>query len=153
MEQVLRYSLPVFHPVIVHFPVGFALLSALIALIWLVRDHASWLVAALGVETLAVAGAVAAYLTGETMKRQSEGVPIVDELVRVHENAALVAIWASGFALLALLGAFLHTRSDVASPGTRRWIRFAAFLLVLAGALAVGWTAHIGGIMVWGAAS
>jgi len=153
MEQVLRYSLPVFHPVIVHFPVGFALLAVLIVLVWLLRDRSTWLVAAIGVETLAFVGALAAYLTGEAMRRQSEGVPIVDELVHLHENAAVFAIWGSGCALLALLGAFLHSRSDVASPGTRIWIRLAAFLLVLAGAAAVAWTAHIGGIMVWGTAS
>lgn len=150
MEQVLRYDIPVIHPIAVHFPFVLALLALGFGLIWLFRDRLQWLVTASYIQMLGFAGAMVAYLSGDTMKEQSEGVPIVDELVHLHEDAALMATWAIGVSFVALLGARYVHRMNTSHPGTRLWVRLVVCFLLLLAAVLVVWTAHIGGTMVWG---
>lgn len=150
MEQVLRYQIPALHPIIVHFPIVLVVLSALAILVWLLRDRLVWLTAGLLVQSFALLGCIAAYLSGEEMERQSEGVPIVDELVHLHEDAALLATWLVGISLAAMMGAHVKSRHDSTRPGSPLWIRLLVVLLLVAAAVFVFWTGRIGGTMVWG---
>ena len=153
MEQVLRYNIPVIHPIAVHFPFVLVLLGLGFGLVWLFRDRLHWLVIASYVQILGLAGAIVAYLSGQVMEEQSEGVPIVDELVHLHEDAALMATWAMGLSVAALLGAKYIHRMNTSHPGTRLWVRLVVVFIQLLAATLVVWTAHIGGIMVWGVIS
>jgi len=150
METVFQYRIPIWHPIAVHFPLVLIMLAALCALIWLMGDRREMLRAALWCQVLGFMGGLAAFLTGEEAEEQSEGVRIVDELVELHETFALVTLWVAGIAAVAMLGVLWWRRRDVEGPGTRLAIRLAVFALVLAAAVAVGITGHIGGTMVWG---
>ncbi|TDI69174.1 MAG: hypothetical protein E2O85_05965 [Bacteroidetes bacterium] len=153
MDQVLRYSIPVIHPIAVHFPFVLVLLGLGFGLVWLFRDRIQWLATASYIQILGLAGAIVAYRSGAIMKEQSEGVPIVEELVHLHEDAALMATWAIGLSVVALLGArYLH-RMNTSHPGTMIWARVAVVFIQLVAAALVVWTAHIGGTMVWGVIS
>ena len=138
------------HPMIVHFPIVCGVLALVFCLLWLVRDRAGLLTTTVFLQTLGLLGAIAAYLSGQEMQEQSEGVPIVDELVHVHEDAAVFAIWVMVAALAGMCLALLLSRRDTAHPGTRLWLRWVVSALTMLGAAAVAWTAHVGGIMTWG---
>jgi uncharacterized membrane protein len=150
MDQVLRYGIPELHPVIVHFPIVCGVLALVFCLLWLLRDRTGLLVTTLFLQTLALLGAIAAYLSGQEMQEQSEGVPIVDELVHIHEEAAIVAIWLMVAALAVMCLALVLSRADTSRPGTRAWLRWVVAAVTLLGVAAVAWTAHVGGIMTWG---
>ncbi len=150
MEQVLRYTIPVLHPIVVHYPIALAALSSAAILVWLFRDRIVWLKAGLFIQAFGSIGSIVAFLSGEEMEHQSEGVPIVDELVHLHEDVALFATWVIGIALAAMVGAYLFSRNDTVRPGSPLWIRSLLFVLTISGAVLIAWTAHIGGTMVWG---
>lgn len=150
MDQVLQYEIPVLHPVAVHFPIVLVLLAAFVAVVWLLRDRMVWLIAASYIQAAGLIGSIIAFLSGEVMEEQSEGVPIVDELVHLHEDAALVAAWLTGISVAAFLLATYLTRRDTSRPGSPFWLRLLATLLAVGAAVAIAWTALIGGTMVWG---
>lgn len=156
METVFEYRIPVLHPLVVHFPLSLLLAAALAALVWMFRGTAFWRRCLLFVLALGAPGALLAYLSGDAMEAQSEGVPIVDALVGLHEQMGLwtgVAAWAA----LAVLGAFSVRQERLraaarpgAPPRDPILVRVLVSLLVFAAAALVAWTAHIGGTMVWG---
>lgn len=154
MDQVFRYEIPVLHPILVHFPIVLVILATIFALLWLLRNQVESLLTSAWIQLFALIMAISAYLTGEEMEERSEGVPIVDTLVELHEDAALVSTWLVGFALVALVSAIFFQRRDIsticAQPGSRLWIRVVVFLLVFLALVSIWWTAHIGGTMVWG---
>lgn len=153
MDVVFDYRIPVLHPLAVHFPLGLLLAGALVALVWMFRGTAFWRRSLLLLLVLGSAGAVFAYVTGEAMEEQSEGVPIVDDLIDLHEQMGrytlVVAIVAClGVALLSLRqerprAGGVPARDPIA-------LRLVLGLLVCLAAALVAWTAHIGGTMVWG---
>ena len=149
-EQLADYTIPVFHPVVVHFPVALAILALIPALLWLMRDNVRWLWITLAMEFLAFVGAYVALETGETLEHQSEGVAIVDQFVHLHETMAERAMWVIGITCGVLVFAAWWGRRDVSRPGVHPGVRTVGFLMVLLGAIVIGLTAHIGGIMTWG---
>lgn len=155
MEAVFQYDIPVLHPLAVHFPLGLLLAGGLVALLWLARGTAFWRRAVLLFYGLGLIGAVFAYVTGEAMEEQSEGVPIVEELLELHEDAAVLVLVLAGAttAVLAGLSFWLERRITLerAAPDPW-WVRIVGTLLALAASLAVAWAGHIGGTMVWGVA-
>lgn len=151
LEALTDYTIPVLHPIVVHFPVALGLTALLTALIWLVRNQAAWWKATSLLLFLAFLGGIAALRTGEVMEEQSEGVAIVDRFVHLHEELAEWSVWILGAAFVALLVALWLGRRDTSQAGTPlRW-RVLAFLFVLAAAVLLGLTGHVGGIMTWGA--
>jgi uncharacterized membrane protein len=151
MDDVLQYRIPELHPLIVHFPLTLLLTAACTAIVWMWRGTAFWR----GVTLLLVAlGAVSGYfafITGESMEDQAEGVPIVEELVDLHHAMAIYTLSAACAATL-LIGVqawrMCRKRSEKDPPAARIVI---GLLIIVAGAL-VAWTGHIGATMVWGVA-
>jgi len=154
MDQVFRYEIPVLHPILVHFPVVLVFVAAIFVLLWLLSDRVASLVTGAWILSAAFIMTIGAYLTGEEMEERSEGVPIVDTLVELHEGAALVSMIVIALALLSLVSVFYTQRRDKFSSGSqsssRLWTRIAVFILVLLAVVSIWWTAHIGGTMVWG---
>ena len=126
------------------------MLVALTTLVWLFRDRIQWLVSAFYIQLLSLIGSILAYLSGEEMEAQSEGVPIVDELVHTHEEAALFATLAVGLSALVLLVTLVVHRSKTEHPDTPLGMRLLATIFVLLAAILIALTAHVGGTMVWG---
>lgn len=92
METVLDYRIPVLHPFAVHLPVTLLLTAAIAALIWMFRGTAFWRRCCLFLLLLSTPAAAFAYFTGDEMQERAEGVPIVDELVGLHERMALITL-------------------------------------------------------------
>lgn len=153
MDQVLRYDIPVIHPIAVHFPFVLVLLALGLVFIWLIRDRLHWLSMTLGAQVLAFIGTWVAYLSGEEMEEQSEGVPIVEELVHLHEDMAMYSLWAIGISIIVLFAARHLHLSNSSHPGTPLWVRLVGCAVQLIAAILIAWTAHIGGTMVWGVIS
>ena len=152
METLFQYEIPVWHPLVVHFPIALILVAALATVVWSVRGTSFWRRYALLLFTLGMGGAVFAYKTGEAMEEQSEGSPIVEELVGLHEDLALYTLVVTGVTLAAMAGLswWLERRTALQDPLAAR---LALALAALAAAVLVAWTAHVGGTMVWGVAA
>ncbi len=156
METLFQYEIPVWHPLVVHFPIALILVAALATVVWSVRGTSFWRRCALLLFTLGMGGAVFAYKTGEAMEEQSEGSPIVEELVGLHEDLALYTLVVTGVTLAALAGLslWLERRTTLEpAPQDPLAARLALALAALAAAVLVAWTAHVGGTMVWGVAA
>ncbi len=141
------YTIPVWHPVTVHFPIVLLLVAALAAVVWAWRGSAAWRGAALLLMALGTAGAFASRITGEAMAEQSEGVPVVEMFIENHEKGALWTVITGALATAALLAAWYAGRRGVRVGWA---IRAGIALLALAAAALVAWTGHLGGLMVWG---
>ena len=152
MESVLQYRIPELHPLAVHFPVSLLIMASVAAVVWMWRGTAFWRGATWLLTVVGTGTAYLAFLTGDAMEEQSEGVPIVDELVGLHEDMALYTLVAACVAsvLLSVLGWRARGRGlERDSYPVRIAI---GVLVVLVGAL-VAWTGHIGATMTWGVSS
>jgi uncharacterized membrane protein len=150
MDQVFQYEIPVLHPILVHFPVVLILIAAIFGGIWAFRNSTGALLSAVAIQSLAVLMTTFAYLTGEEMEDRGEGVPIVDLLAGIHEQAALSTLILSTSTLAVLLLVLFMKRRGMIHRGSHRPLRILLVLLGIASVLAVAWTAHVGGTMVWG---
>jgi uncharacterized membrane protein len=150
LDAVLQYDIPVLHPLAVHFPTALLMAAAFAAAVYAVHGRAFWRGATFLLASLGALGAIAAVRTGETMYRHVEGSPVVEELVGQHELMGRWTLASSVVLVLVLLAVWYLRRGR--SPAEReplalRLIVFASALVV---ALLVAYTAHIGGVMVWG---
>lgn len=152
MEKVLQYEIPVWHPVAVHFPVALILVGCFCVLMWVVKRAAFWRLCGLLLYGFGLAGALFAYFTGEAMEEQVEGTPIVEELVHLHEEMGLYTLIFTGLTFLGLLALTVWERyRPIAKPEADLVLmRVGMGILALVSAALVLWTAHIGGVMVWG---
>jgi uncharacterized membrane protein len=152
METVLQYEIPVLHPLAVHFPVALLVSAALFSAVWLVRGRSLGRRIASVLMVLGSAGAVLAYMTGESIEELSEDIPIVEEMIGLHQDLALATVWIS--ILMSVCVCYLEWRRRSADAGSidplpLRTALFSGFFLL---ALIVLFTGHVGGIMVWGVA-
>ena len=153
METVFQYEIPVLHPVAVHFPVALILMAAVATGVWVFRGTAFWRQCALFLLTFGLIGGIVAYQTGEAIEEHTEGTPIVEELVDMHEDTAFYALLLTGAVLLAMAGLTLWRDRRITLERKRHdplWARILLALATIAAALLIAWTAHIGGTMVWG---
>jgi len=149
-EQLAEYTIPVLHPVVVHFPIALSLMALFTAGIWLFRNTNGWWRTTLLLQLFAAVGALMAVRTGEVMEEQSEGVMMVDQFVEYHETLGERALWLLVVSVVVLLGVRWMGGREVDHAGVRlRW-RLLAFVVVLSAVVAVWMTAHVGGIMTWG---
>ncbi len=151
MGNLFEYEIPVLHPFAVHFPIGLLLCVVVAAVPWTITGRDAWRVSMLVMLSLGTAGVAFAYFTGEAMEEAAEGSPIVEELVELHESLGLAALIASVVILLLVFGMQTVFKRG-ATPGTPTAFRVAACVLVVALAVLVAFTGHVGGIMVWGVA-
>ncbi|MEM1114999.1 MAG: DUF2231 domain-containing protein [Bacteroidota bacterium] len=162
MDLIQQYEIPYLHPLAVHFPLVLLLLGAAAATLYAALGRGVWRRAALIFFLLGTAGAWAAERTGHVLAEAVEGDPIVDQIVDRHAAAAEWTVLTSAFAAFAFTGLSLVAvlrkpkpvaEGDEAPPVRTReplWGRFFALIPAVAAAVLVAWTAHLGGIMVWG---
>ena len=169
MDLIAQYEIPFLHPLLVHFPLVLLLLGAASAGFYLLLGRAVWRQAGL---ILFVLGALTAWAAGETghdLHNAVEGDPIVEQVVQRHQDGAEWTLWTSALAALAFALVSL-ARVRVRLPRRKKaeetdeaeaaepvvvgreplWGRLLVVLPAWASAAAVAWTAHLGGIMVWG---
>ena len=161
MDLISQYDIPFLHPLAVHFPLVLLLLGAASAGLYLLLGRAVWRQAGFVLFLLGTLGAWAAGETGHELKNAVDGDPMVELIVGRHEDGAEWTLWMSALAtfLFALVSAArlrLPRRAPEApEPAPRRtreplWGRLLVLLPALAAAALVAWTAHLGGLMVWG---
>ena len=158
-DLLSRYAIPYLHPLAVHFPLVLLLLAAGVAVLYAVLGRPVWRLAALVLFVLGAASAFAARQTGGTMAGEMEGDPVVEAVLGTHARMADYTLWAAGAAALVFGGLSAGARRGRRAGGTRAdgaaareplaW-RLAALVPALAAAALVAWTAHLGGVMVWG---
>lgn len=154
-DLIQQYDIPYLHPLMVHFPLVLLLLGAGVAVLYAALGRPVWRLAALGLFALGAAGAFAAHQTGEAMEHEMEGEPIVDAVLPAHERMAEYTLWSAILATLAYGGLTAVARRRTTEgriqprPEPLAW-RLGALVPALAAAALVAWTAHLGGIMVWG---
>ncbi len=153
-DALTAYRIPYWHPLAVHFPLVLLLLAAGAAAAYAAVGTAVWRVAALVLLGLGAVGAWAAGQTGEALEAAVEGEPMAERFLDAHEQAAGWTAWAAAAGAVAFAGA-TATRRRWQNPGQRAGreplaLRLVLFLLALAPALLVAYTAHLGGLMVWG---
>ena len=161
MDLIAQYEIPFLHPLAVHFPLVLLLLGAGAAVGYLVFGRAVWRQVGLAMFVLGALGAWAANETGHDLYNAVEGDPVVEEVVGRHERGAEWTVWTSVAAALAFgfvsVARLRRTRpvpeGEGAPPPPKReplWGRLLVLLPAALAAAAVAWTAHLGGIMVWG---
>lgn len=161
MDLLAQYEIPFLHPLAVHFPLVLILLGAGAAGLYLVLGRAGWRQAGLILFVLGTLSAWVAQETGHALEAAVEGDPIVEEVVERHEAGAAWTIWTSALAAVAFgVASAARLRrpkppaeGEEAPPPRTREPLWGRLLVVLPAGLAaalVAWTAHLGGIMVWG---
>jgi len=155
MGPIVEYEIPILHPILVHFPIVLILLGAAAVVTWAVVPKPFWYRVSVLAFALGAASALAAYLTGEDAEHAAEDVPIVEEIVHLHEDLAIYTLAATVVTLVALVVTqphLLSKREHAHRPPAPTAIRWTVAALALAAAVLVAWTSHLGGIMVWGVA-
>ena len=161
MDLIRQYEIPFLHPLLVHFPLVLLLLGAAAAGLYLVSGRAGWRRAGLVLFVLGALSAWAAAETGPALHRAVEGDPVVDQVIGWHQSAAAWTLWTSAIAAFAfaLVSAARLRRPRPPAEGEepvvvpRReplWGRVLVLVPAVLAAALVAWTAHLGGIMVWG---
>ena len=151
MDNVLQYEIPALHPLAVHFPLVLILVGTLAVVIWGIRGKLFWWQTSVFLYVLAMAGALFAYFTGEELEEQMEGDPILEELGGLHEDMGLYTLIVTGVTLVAMMGLMIWRKRSARLGSQDPLIaRMIIVVLALLAAGLVAWTAHIGGVMVWG---
>lgn len=154
LQAASSYEIPIWHPIVVHFPIGLLAAGTLAVVIWLLLGGVFWRNCSAFLYGLGTAAAALAYWTGEAAHEQSEDVPIVDELAPQHADYAAYTLLFSLLTAAALLGAIMWSRYRPARIGDRGqnplWVRLTITVLAAATAILLTYTAHLGGLMVWG---
>jgi uncharacterized membrane protein len=152
MTPLFEYEIPILHPLLVHFPIALIIVGAVAVVAWALNPRAFWYRVGTLAFAVGAASALAAYLTGEAAADAAEDVPIVDELVHLHEDLAIYTLAATVITLVALVVTQSHLLSGDAEEGEppRPAVRWIVACVAILAALLVAWTSHLGGIMVWG---
>ncbi|MDT7856419.1 DUF2231 domain-containing protein [Rubrivirga sp. S365] len=174
---VADYEIPFLHPLLVHFPLVLVLLGGAAAGLYLLLGRGVWRRAALALFVLGASSAWAAAETGHALYDAVEGDPVVEAIVGHHQSAAAWTVWTSAlaaavFAALSVAAVLRRAPAppdDEAAPPRRRWWperggdrqarrprreplwgRVLGALPAVVAAALVAYTAHLGGLMVWG---
>lgn len=134
-----------FHPAVVHLPVGLALILPLVA-IWVYRKHPqawSLVVILLGLQ---VAGTHLGLYTGERIEEAYEQVRGEQTGPAIHEHEEL----AEGLLVLAWAGFVLAAGGLLLPLRFRRAVQVGTLLLTLGIAAQALRTGHAGGVLVYG---
>jgi uncharacterized membrane protein len=156
-DQALQYEIPYLHPLAVHFPLVLLMLAAGAAAGYAVLGTATWRYAVFAFLLLGAPTAYWAQATGHTLEEAVEGEPSVERFVEHHEAAAAWTLRTSVVALLVVGGATFwwrrRQRAAADASALQReplGLRLLVFVPALGAAVLVAYTAHLGGLMVWG---
>ncbi len=149
MKELLDYSIPVFHPLAVHFPVALLPLALVVVVLWVIKPKDVWGKAALLVLGFAAVGSIVAFLTGDALYAQSEGVPVVELFVDRHRQLGRFVMIAAGASFLSAFASLFLSRKPVFHRQARL-VRILCLCLVILTTALVAITSHVGGVMVWG---
>ncbi|MFN3597838.1 MAG: DUF2231 domain-containing protein [Rubricoccaceae bacterium] len=141
------YTIPYLHPLAVHFPLVLLPLAAGAALVFAVRGTDVWLRAATILLGLGAAAALWARQTGEVLEEAVEGEPMAALFLEAHERGANATLAAAALALVLAALVWQRARARGAVP---LGLRVAVLAGAVLAALAVAYTGHLGGLMVWG---
>ena len=147
---VFQYDLPYLHPVVVHAPIALLIAAAGVAAGYVVTGLRSWRWTTLALLVFGSVGAWLAHETGEVLEDAVEGDPQVEALIDIHEGAAGWAWRMSMLGSIAFAAASLWLRRRAPAGRDPLALRLFLFLPAVAAALLVAYTAHVGGLMVWG---
>ena len=162
MDLIAQYEIPYLHPLAVHFPLVLLLLGAAAAALYALLGRGAWRRAALVLFVLGTASAWVAEETGQELAYAVEGEPVVEQVVERHAQAAEWTVVVSALAALVFVivsivrlrrpSASTEEGEEAPAPAVREplWGRLLALPPAVAAAALVAWTAHLGGIMVWG---
>ena len=135
------------HPLIVHFPIAGLIMAALLDLGALLVRRPDLSAAALYVQAIAAAGAVAAYLSGDAAEEHAEhaleGAPLAHAVLERHEDLAKIVMVAAVAVVVARGVLTYKAWADGAGA------KAAVAALSLGLALAVGATGYFGGQLVY----
>jgi uncharacterized membrane protein len=127
------------HPLLVHFPIGLVLIAAMAEVIAMTTGLSEWRAVALGNLRVGAVFATAAALAGWRLA-SSPGIEATSSL-EWHR-------WLGGIAAVAVVGAALATAGVRGRSPAAMWVyRITLFWA----AVLVAVTAHLGGVLVWGA--
>lgn len=126
------------HPAVVHYPIALGTIGSLALLAYAIlrREWMRWFGPIL--LTIALAGAGAAYFSGEAASDRAEHAGVPEQAIERHED---LAIWGIGSLALATLLAWATTAG-------RRGVWIAAPLSVAAAGVIL-WAGHFGGRLVF----
>lgn len=152
MEILTQYEIPYLHPLAVHFPLVLLLLGAAASAGYAVFGTALWRWIALVLIGLGAVTSIWAEETGEMLEDTVEGEPIATVVLPQHEQGAEWTVRVSLVTTLALaaLGVWARRQPKRFTPKEPMLGRIGVLLLAGLAAGLVAWTAHLGGIMVWG---
>ena len=127
------------HPLLVHFPIGLVLIAAMAEVIAMTTGLSEWRAVALGNLRAGAVFATGAAIAGWRLA-SSQGIEATSSL-EWHR-------WLGGIAAVAVVGAALATAGVRGRSPSGVWIyRITLFWA----AVLVAVTAHLGGVLVWGA--
>ncbi len=129
-----------FHPLIVHFPIGFLVLSGIMYLLSIFVRKDYLMKAGLLALVLGALAAGAAVITGDMAEDLAKPRGVAHEMVEDHELFGLICAWA--FGILAVWGIFRQKRFIQVEK-----IAFVVLLLACVSMLLA--TGHLGGKMVF----
>ncbi|NNE35589.1 MAG: hypothetical protein HKN13_10140, partial [Rhodothermales bacterium] len=113
MSDLLDYSIPVFHPIAVHFPVAVLPVALVACIVWVYRPDSTWGSATLLLLGVAAVGSIVAFVTGDAVYAQSEGVPVVEQFVERHRLLGRLVMIGSILSVgLAASGYILGKRAE-----------------------------------------
>jgi uncharacterized membrane protein len=150
MDLSLPYELPYLHPAVVHLPVAILLAAGGVACGYVAAGTRTWRHVLLGLLLAGAASTWFARSTGGELADAVEGDPQVEALLGTHATAAR---WTYGTALIGVILAAattFHVRRRPPSQRDSLWLRLLLAVPPLGAALLVAYTAHVGGLMVWG---
>ena len=154
MDLLTQYEIPYLHPLAVHFPLVLLLLAGAAGAVYAARGTVVWRNAVMIFLVLGSAGAYWAQETGETLEDDVRGEPMVEAIIETHEASAEWTLWAALGALALFGGASVWLRklpkpTDVGEKDPMA-LRLALAVVAAVPAVLVAYTAHLGGLMVWG---
>ena len=154
MDLLTQYEIPYLHPLAVHFPLVLLLLAGLAGIVYAMRGTVVWRTSVILFLALGAASAYWAQKTGQTLAEDVRGEPMVEAILETHSQASDWTLWAALGALAVFLVAAFWLRKLPAPTEVGQkdpvFVRIGLAVVALLPAALVAYTAHLGGLMVWG---
>lgn len=139
--MIIMISAAHLHAMVVHFPIALLIVGFLSELTALVFKKPFFQQAAFYLLLLGTAGALASYLAGNAAGEGIEEGPL-GKAMEMHEQAATIAIWLTGFTAAAYLFMAFFTYQ-------KSWARIAGIILFAGVIGAIARTGYLGGQLVY----